>query len=81
MIRADERGDPDQPVACTRCGVQVLVKKNSLPQTSVQWLSRTSQCPEMDRDITERAFVGTCHGLRDSIEEAVRAQQVEVPSG
>lgn len=79
MIRADERGGPDQPVACTRCGVRVLVKKNSLPQTSVQWISSTSQCPDMDRDIGDRAFVGTCHGLRDSIEEAVRSLQVQVP--
>lgn len=79
MIRADERGGPDQPVACARCGVQVLVKKNSLPQTSVQWISATSRCPDMGRAVGERAFVGTCPGLRDSIEEAVRAQRVQVP--
>ncbi|MFC9978426.1 hypothetical protein [Gordonia sp. NPDC127522] len=69
-----------QPLACRRCGTGVLVKKNSLAQTSVQW-GDSSSCVELGRiaDVNERARYAGCSYLRDSIDEAVRARLVEVP--
>ncbi|GLZ28608.1 hypothetical protein Lesp02_07980 [Lentzea sp. NBRC 105346] len=64
-----------RPVTCD-CGNRVLVKKNSLQHTSVQWLSDTRSCPELCGPGS--ALVPTCLRLRDSIEKAVREGTLEV---
>lgn len=69
------------PVGCRTCGIEVLVKKNSLPHTAVQWRD-SSGCVEFAllRGLEERAAARGCLELRSSIEEAVRAGQVDVGS-
>lgn len=69
-----------QPLACRRCGNQVLVKKYSLAHTSVQWTESTL-CVEFARtpDLTERALQHSCGEMRESIDTAVRAGRIEVP--
>lgn len=71
-----------QSVACHLCGSCVLVKKNSLAHTEVQWTTDTNQCVELneqaDRGV-QRGTVPTCLHLRDSIEASVRSGLVPVP--
>jgi hypothetical protein len=69
-----------QPLDCRRCGNHVLVKKNSLAHTSVQWTEAT-RCVEFARtpDLTARALQHSCDQMRESIDNAVRAGRIEVP--
>jgi hypothetical protein len=63
------------PVDCAQCGARVLVKKNSLQHTSVQWTTvATSACPSLQ----EGARTPTCAALRDSIEHAVKVGRLAV---
>lgn len=66
-----------RPVSCD-CGNRVLVKKNSLQHTSVQWTSSTSSCPEFTASGQAPALIKTCLRLRDNIEKAVRDGLLEV---
>ncbi|MFC0542054.1 hypothetical protein [Kutzneria chonburiensis] len=59
-----------RPHVCDGCGTTVLVKKNSLQHTSVQWQSTT--CSRLG------PTVAGCPALRDSIERAVRDGTIEV---
>ncbi|MGA4992192.1 ferredoxin [Nonomuraea bangladeshensis] len=72
------------PLSCRRCGTAVLVKKNSLAQTSVQWNGDSSGCPVFaERRASEPgapAVIPTCPQLRDSIEDAVRSGLLPVPA-
>lgn len=69
-----------QPLSCHRCGTCVLVKKNSLAHTLVQWTTDTDQCVELaQRSAADRGTVLTCLQLRDSIETAVRGGELHVP--
>ena len=69
-----------QPLSCHRCGTCVLVKKNSLAHTLVQWTSDTDGCVELaEHAEVDRGRVPTCLQLRDSIETAVRRGQLHVP--
>ncbi len=70
-----------QPLACRLCGNQVLVKKNSLAHTSVQW-GESTRCTEFAAaaNLTDRALVRGCTELRESIDSAVRAGRIEVPA-
>ena len=70
------------PVACSACGVEVAVKKNSRKHTSVQWTrAAVAACPELseqsERDGTLRLG---CPRLKDSIEQAVLDGVIVVPS-
>lgn len=90
MITADARPDPAalihagrDALACDRCGAQVLVAKNSLLHTSVQWTRQAERrCHEFaeaaaaGRDV---ARVAACTALRDSIERAVAEGRLAVP--
>lgn len=69
------------PVSCRTCGIEVLVKKNSLPHTAVQWRD-SSRCVEFAllRGLEERATARSCLELRSSIEAAVHTGQIEVGS-
>jgi Fe-S cluster biogenesis protein NfuA len=63
-----------RPHVCDGCGTTVLVKKNSLQHTSVQWQGATSACPCLG------PTVAGCPLLRDSIDQAVRDGSIEVPA-
>ena len=70
-----------QEVTCSTCETQVLVRKNSLTQTTVQWQGDTSSCHELAarRAAGEHtARVAHCGALRTSIDEAVAAGVVTV---
>lgn len=65
------------PVACSACGVEVGVKKNSRKHTSVQWSrAAVAGCPEL----ADGLRLG-CSRLRQSIERAVRDGLIVVPDG
>jgi hypothetical protein len=74
----DERGEPRHPVACLRCGVRVLVRKNSLAHTVLQWTSATDTCTELSAGHRPAALIPTCAYLADSVDAAVRARQLDV---
>jgi DNA-directed RNA polymerase subunit RPC12/RpoP len=68
---------------CERCGVTVLVKKNSPRHTSVQWSTEAVRgCAEFAARAAagERtALIATCGSLRASIERAAREGRLDVP--
>ncbi|WP_261991248.1 ferredoxin [Streptomyces sp. OR43] len=78
-MRVDNRladGVPMRPLACDRCAAQVLVRKSSWQQTSVQWNSgATALCAE--REGAGPAFEG-CGSLRDTIREAALRGTIEL---
>ena len=70
-----------QEVSCTACATRVLVRKNSLTQTTVQWLSDTTSCHELAARRAAGEHTGRvahCASLRTSIDEAVAAGIVTV---
>ncbi|OBH98732.1 ferredoxin [Mycobacterium sp. E2733] len=79
-VRQDNRLDemPMRPVGCRRCGAQVLARKSSWNQTSVQWnADATARCVERaqaERISTPggRGVFLACSALRESMLEAVR---------
>lgn len=81
-MRVDNRltdGAPMRPLACDRCAAQVLVRKSSWQQTSVQWNGRAAAlCAE--RDGAGAAFEG-CGSLRDTIREAALRGTIELVDG
>jgi hypothetical protein len=85
-VRADNRLDdaPMVPVECRRCAANVLVRKSSWHQTSVQWdAAASARCPER-RDAGKLAAHGTralflsCSALRESVADAARLGDVTV---
>jgi hypothetical protein len=72
-----------RPVDCQNCGNRVLVKKNSIRHTSIQWTTdAVDSCPEFAARVAAgemSALIDTCKKLRDSIDEAVREGLLEVP--
>lgn len=81
-MRVDNRltdGAPMRPLACDRCAAQVLVRKSSWQQTSVQWNGGAmALCAERER--AGAAFEG-CGSLRDTIREAMLRGTIELVSG
>lgn len=84
-IRTDNRLDdmPMAPVGCRLCGAQVLARKSSWNQTSVQWNADASgRCAERrqaDRIPThQRQPFLVCSALRDSIRDAVAAGELRI---
>lgn len=78
MERADHLYGGMTPVACQRCGVEVMVRKHSARHTNVQWTAAAvSACPFFDGQPS--ALVPTCLDLRDSISKAVHDGRLEVP--
>jgi hypothetical protein len=71
------------PVRCHGCASEVLVRKSSPMQTSVQWHSDpATTCPEFAARVADgevRARIDTCARLRESIEKAVADGRVAVP--
>ena len=77
-MQHDERPGPDRPVACERCGLEVLVRKHSLAHTMVQWPADLRACTAATVAETTGLRLG-CPALHDSIIEAVRRRTVPVP--
>lgn len=70
------------PVSCHRCGTCVLVKKNSLAHTEIQWTTDTDRCTELGKNVQPGVLYSvtpTCEALRDSVEAAVRGGLLPVP--
>lgn len=59
-------------VACRYCGVTVLVRKMSPKQTSVQWTTDTSDCPQLRAGADGTPGEG-CAELRASVLAAVES--------
>ncbi|VEG54909.1 Uncharacterised protein [Mycolicibacterium aurum] len=84
-VRPDNRLSdvPMSPVTCGACGAEVLARKSSWAQTSVQWTA-DSQAKCRYRPVTSRLGAAEggatvlspallmCADLRSSIEDAVR---------
>lgn len=77
---------PMQPVACATCGAEVLARKSSWDQSTLQWTAAAlEQCAER-RTTTGRsdrpnrnAFAG-CASLRGSVREAAVRGDLDVLS-
>lgn len=85
-LRADNRLDemPMAPVVCRNCGAQVLARKSSWNQTSVQWNAEaTARCAER-REARELPMPGgrgvflMCTALSESISAAVRRGELRI---
>ncbi len=77
-FRADNRlaDSPMVSVGCQHCGAEVLARKSSWQQTSVQWTAAAeSQCPQR-RNCSGLFLV--CSELRGSILEAARSGRLPV---
>ena len=83
---ADNRLDemPMAPVACRNCGAQVLARKSSWNQTSVQWnADATARCAERREAQKISAHAGrgvflACSALSESIVDAVRRGDLSI---
>ena len=79
-VRTDNRlaDAPMVPVTCRRCEAEVMARKSSWQQTSVQWdAAALSRCPQrreaqvLSAHGTRSVFL-SCSELRESIRLAVR---------
>ena len=81
-LLADDRHAGLRRVECDRCGAAVLVAKFSPQHTSVQWSSASVRaCAEFGERVAageQSALIDTCASLRDSIQEAVRNDRLQV---
>ena len=85
-VRPDNRlaDIPMVRVECRRCGAQVLARKSSRNQTSVQWNADASACCLERRDAqtlaahSGRGLFLACSALSESIVDAVRHGQLRV---
>lgn len=72
-----------RPLSCRSCGTCVLVKKNSVQHTSIQWTTDAAKsCPvfaEKAAAGAQTALLDTCDRLGESIAEALREGMLEVP--
>jgi hypothetical protein len=79
-VRIDNRltDAPMLPVTCRACGAEVLARKSSWQQTTVQWdAAALACCPQRHAAQQLSAHGGrgvfvSCSELRDSIRQAVR---------
>jgi hypothetical protein len=84
--QTDNRLDdaPMTPVACGRCGAQVLARKSSWNQTSVQWTAEAmARCIERRRaaQLAEHGGRGlflACSAVGESIVDAVRHGELRI---
>jgi hypothetical protein len=71
------------PVRCAACTTEVLVRKASRMQTSIQWQSPPAEtCPEFASRVSAgelSARIDTCPRLREAIDVAVAEGTVAVP--
>jgi hypothetical protein len=85
-VRADNRlaDAPMVPVACRACGAQVLARKSSWEQTSVQWdADALARCPQR-RNAESLTAPGrptlflSCSELTESIHDAVAEGRLRI---
>jgi hypothetical protein len=81
-LPGDEWHPGFRQVECDRCGAAVLVAKFSPQHTSVQWDSASLRaCAEFSAKAAageQTALIDTCASLRDSIQEAVLSDRLQV---
>lgn len=71
-----------RPHECRACGTCVLVKKNSINHTSIQWTTNAAgSCPVFAGADRPTALLDTCPKLSDSIDDAVREGTLAVADG
>jgi hypothetical protein len=71
-----------RPHECRSCGTCVLVKKNSIQHTSIQWTTVPAQtCPVFAAAGGPTALLDTCPKLAGSISDAVRDGTLAVADG
>jgi hypothetical protein len=74
-----------RPHDCRSCGTRVLVKKNSLAHTSIQWTGQAShRCPVLAAHVAaghHPALLDGCGDLTDSIAAAVHDGTLPVADG
>lgn len=73
-VRADNRlaDAPMHPVSCRGCAAEVLVRKSSWQQTSVQWNdAAAAACTGWQPGCSTLGRFGVCEELRASIARAV----------
>ncbi|WP_181773329.1 hypothetical protein [Amycolatopsis pittospori] len=72
-----------RPLNCRACGTCVLVKKNSMQHTSIQWTTDAARsCPVFAAQAAsgaQTALLDTCGNLSDSIDAALKDGLLEVP--
>lgn len=72
-----------RPVSCEHCGTEVLVRKSSADQTSVQWQATPSEvCPrfaEARKAGRVSALQDACPNLESSIGHAIRVGVITLP--
>ena len=82
MLLTPDDDRPMREVSCRRCATTVLVRKSTVQQTSIQWLSDAGEtCTELaERRAAgvHTALVAGCVALRESIDDAVREGRLEV---
>jgi len=76
-VRTDNRlaDAPMVPVTCRSCGAEVLARKSSWQQTSVQWdAAALARCPQRHaaQQLSAHGVFVSCSELRESIRQAVR---------
>ncbi len=85
-IRPDNRlaDAPMRPVRCRRCGAEVLARKSTMDQTSIQWNADASSLCAERGELTELAahghngiFLG-CAALSEAINRAVYSGELAV---
>lgn len=83
-VRPDNRlaDAPMQPVTCTRCSAQVLARKASWHQTSVQWSDEAmAACTAWSAGSAVKGFPPVCEPLRQTIAQAVQDGDLPVVDG
>ena len=81
-MREDNRladGAPMRPLACERCAAQVLVRKSSWQQTSVQWTAEAlAACRELGAAPMPGPALAGCSQLRAAIHDAATSGKLPV---
>jgi hypothetical protein len=84
-IRTDNRllDSPLVSVSCRRCGAEVLTRKSTWQQTSIQWDAEAmASCPQRrEAEALKqhgRGLFLVCSELRDSIEDAARRGRLPI---
>ncbi|WP_280218228.1 ferredoxin [Nocardia neocaledoniensis] len=80
--RVDDRltDTPMVPVDCARCGAQVLARKSSWEQTSIQWnADAVARCLELGGSAPRGPFLPGCGRMSEAIEASAAAGRIPVP--
>ncbi|MFI9411280.1 ferredoxin [Nocardia gamkensis] len=81
--RVDDRltDTPMVPVDCAQCGAQVLARKSSWQQTSVQWnAGAVIRCLELGDAALRGPWLPGCSRMSEAIRGAAVAGQIPMPA-